>query len=110
LRAKDFGPDLFKRSQLVVLAACSGAIGRQNGLEDADNLVRAFLSDGVPSIIASHWNVDSSSTSQLMISFYRHLANHESVAQAMYNARIEILRTQAHPYFWAGFTLAGRAS
>ncbi|HEY2392731.1 MAG TPA: CHAT domain-containing protein [Candidatus Angelobacter sp.] len=110
LRAKDFGPELLKHTQLVVLAACAGAIGRQNGLEDADNLVRAFLSDGVPSIIASHWNVDSSSTSQLMISFYRHLANHEAVAQAMYNARIEILRTQAHPYFWAGFTLAGRAS
>ena len=110
LRAKDFSSALLKRSQIVVLAACSGAIGRNNGLEDTNSLVRVFLSGGVPSIMASHWNVDSASTSQLMVSFYRHLANHETVAQAMYNARIEILRTKPHPYFWAGFTLAGRAS
>ena len=41
--------------------------------------------------MASRWN-GLASTSQLMVSFYRHLANHEPVAQAMYNARIEILR------------------
>ena len=110
LRAKDFSPALLKHSQIVVLAACSGGVGRNNGLEDTNSLVRVFLSGGVPSIMASHWNVDSASTSQLMASFYRHLANHEPAAQAMYNARIEILRTKAHPYFWAGFTLAGRAS
>jgi CHAT domain-containing protein len=110
LRAKDFSPDLFKHSQLILLAACSGAAGRNDGLADTNNLVRAFLSAGVPSVIASHWNVDSASTSQFMISFYQHLAKSESVAQAMYNARVDVLRTKAHPYFWAGFTLTGRAS
>lgn len=110
LRAKDFTPQLFKHSELVLLAACSGAAGRDNGLADTNNLVRAFLSAGVPSVIASHWNVDSASTSRLMVSFYQHLAKSESVAQAMYNARNDILRTKAHPYFWAGFTLTGRAS
>lgn len=110
LQAKDFNAGSLKRSQIAVLAACSGAVGKENGLEDTNNLVRAFLAGGVPSIVASHWNVDSTSTSQLMTSFYRHLANHESVAQAMYNARIEILHAKAHPYFWAGFALTGRAS
>jgi CHAT domain-containing protein len=110
LRAKDFVPDLLKHSRIVVLAACSGAAGRDNGLSDTNNLVRAFLAAGVPSVIASHWNVDSGSTSQLMISFYQHLTKKETVAQAMYNARVDVLRTKAHPYFWAGFTLTGRAS
>jgi CHAT domain-containing protein len=110
LRSKDFTPGLLAHSQIVVLAACSGAAGRDNGLADTNNLVRVFLSAGVPSVIASHWNVDSASTSQLMISFYQHLAKRESVVQAMYNARIDILRTKAHPYFWAGFALAGRTS
>jgi CHAT domain-containing protein len=110
LRSKDFTPGLLTHSQIVVLAACSGAAGRDNGLADTNNLVRVFLSAGVPSVIASHWNVDSASTSQLMVSFYQHLAKRESVAQAMYNARVDILRTKAHPYFWAGFALAGRTS
>ncbi len=110
LRTKDFEPNLLKHTGIAVLAACSGAAGRDNGVADTNNLTRAFLSAGVPIVIASHWNVDSSSTSQLMISFYEHLTKNESVAQAMYNARVEVLRMNAHPYFWAGFSLAGRAT
>jgi CHAT domain-containing protein len=110
LRTKDFEPNLLKHTRIAVLAACSGAAGRDNGVADTNNLTRAFLSAGVPIVIASRWNVDSSSTSQLMISFYEHLIKNESVAQAMYNARIEVLRMNAHPYFWAGFSLAGRAT
>ena len=110
LLAKDFDPSLLKHTGIAVLAACSGAAGRDNGVADTNNLTRAFLSAGVPVVIASHWNVDSSSTSQLMISFYEHLTKNESAAQAMYNARVDVLRMNAHPYFWAGFSLAGRAS
>jgi CHAT domain-containing protein len=110
LRAADFSPGLLRNSEMVVLAACSGAAGRENGLADTNNMVRAFLNAGVPAVIASHWNVDSTSTSQLMISFYQHLSKGETAAQAMYNARIEVLQARAHPYFWAGFTLTGRAS
>jgi CHAT domain-containing protein len=110
LRTKDFEPNLLKHTGIAVLAACSGAAGRDDGVADTNNLTRAFLSAGVPIVIASRWNVDSSSTSQLMISFYEHLIKNESVAQAMYNARVEVLRTNAHPYFWAGFSLAGRTT
>jgi CHAT domain-containing protein len=110
LTAKDFSPELFRNTQLVLLAACSGAAGRDNGIADTNNLVRSLLVAGVPSVIASHWNVDSASTSHLMVSFYEHLMRKESVAQAMYNARIDVLRKKGHPYFWAGFTLEGRPS
>jgi CHAT domain-containing protein len=95
---------------LVVLAACSGAAGRESGLADSNNLVRTFLAGGVPSVIASHWNVDSASTSQLMISFYQNLRRDQTIPQAVYNARIQVMHSNPHPYFWAGFTLAGRAS
>jgi CHAT domain-containing protein len=110
LQTKDFEPNLLKHVELAVLAACSGAAGRDNGIADTNNLTRAFLAAGVPAVIASHWNVDSASTSELMISFYRHLNKNESTAEAMYNARNEFLRMKAHPYFWAGFTLAGRVN
>ncbi|HKV93951.1 MAG TPA: CHAT domain-containing protein [Candidatus Angelobacter sp.] len=110
LRVKDFSPEMLRRARMVVLAACSGAAGRENGLADSNNLVRAFLGAGVPIVIASHWKVDSSYTSKLMIGFYQHLRNNETVALAMYNARIDIMREKSHPYFWAGFALGGRVS
>jgi CHAT domain-containing protein len=110
LRAKDIAPEHFSHSQLVVLAACSTAIGRDNGLLDTNSLVRAFLMAGVPRVIASHWDVDSETTSRLMITFYRGITNGESVAQAIYQARKEVLLSHAHPYYWASFSLTGRAS
>jgi CHAT domain-containing protein len=110
LRAYDFLPNQLTRTELVVLAACSGAAGREYGLADTSNLVRVFLRAGVTSIVASHWNVDAASTSRLIEDFYLHLAKKESVARAMYNARIDMLHANPHPYFWAGFGLSGRAS
>jgi len=110
LRAKDIAPGQFAHSQLVVLAACSTAIGRDNGLLDTNSLVRAFLMAGVPRVIASHWDVDSETTSRLMISFYRSITSGKSVAQAIYQARKEVLLSHPHPYYWASFSLTGRVS
>ena len=106
LRAQDFTPDLFKRTQLVVLAACSSGKGKDGAL-DTDNLVHALLGSGVPRVIASQWNVDSETTSQLMQSFYRNLAKGETVAQSMFDARNDTLKRRPHPYYWASFTVAG---
>jgi len=110
LRATDIDPKLFTRSQLVVLAACSTAIGRESGLLDTNSLVRAFLTAGVPSVIASHWDVDSASTSRLMVNFYQNIAAEKSIVQAIYLARKEILVDKPHPYYWASFSLTGRLS
>jgi CHAT domain-containing protein len=110
LRAADIDPKLFMRSQLVVLAACSTGIGRESGLLDTNSLVRAFLVAGVPSVIASHWDVDSASTSRLMLNFYQNIAAGKSTVQAIYLARKEILGDRPHPYYWASFSLTGRIS
>lgn len=110
LRATDIDPKLFARSQLVVLAACSTAIGRESGLLDTNSLVRAFLTAGVPSVVASHWDVDSASTSRLMVNFYQNIAAEKSIVQAIYLARKEILVDKPHPYYWASFSLTGRLS
>jgi CHAT domain-containing protein len=110
LKAKFFSAEILKHSRLAVLSACSTGIGKENGLLDTENLVHSFLSAGVPSVIASHWNVDSASTGRLMSSFYTNLSKGESVARAIHDARNEMLTTQSHPYYWAGFNLAGRAN
>lgn len=110
LSAKDFSPELFRNTQLVVLAACSTAKGRENGLLDSDSLVHAFLRAGVPQIIASHWNVDSETTSRFMISLYQHVKAGRTVEQAAFDARKEALVNMPHPYYWAGFTVTGRVN
>jgi CHAT domain-containing protein len=110
LKARDFSPELLKSSRLAVLSACSTGVGREDGLLDTGNLVHSFLSAGVPSVIASRWNVDSENTAKLMSSFYRHLGKNETVAQSISEARKEILTTRQHPYYWASFNLSGRAN
>jgi len=110
LSGKDFNPSLFAHTQLVVLAACSTGKGRDNGIWDSDSLVRAFLEAGVPQIIASHWNVDASTTSKTMVSFYQHVSAGDTVDEAMFKAKKEILVVFPHPYYWAGFTITGRVN
>ncbi|HEU4415274.1 MAG TPA: CHAT domain-containing tetratricopeptide repeat protein [Candidatus Angelobacter sp.] len=109
LRAQDFVPEIFKHSQLVVLAACSSGKGRE-GVLDTDSLIHALFAAGVPRVIASQWNVDSASTSQLMQSFYRSLGKNRTVPEAMFDARNEMIRKTPHPYYWAGFSVEGTAN
>jgi len=97
-------------TQLVVLAACSSGRGARDGLMDPKNLVHSIFRSGVPMVVASQWNVDSESTSELMVSFYRHMAAQSPVPTAMLQARREILKKNSHPYYWAGFMVTGRVS
>ena len=110
LGAADFTPDRFARSEMVVLAACSSGKNGKEGLQDYQNLVHSFLVAGVPRVVASHWDVDSNSTSQLMVSFYKHVLTETTVAEAMLDARKEVLERSPHPYYWAGFSVTGRVN
>jgi CHAT domain-containing protein len=95
---------------LAVLSACATA-GDDTGLANPQSLVRAFLRAGVPHVIASHWNVDSHSTSTLMQEFYVHLIAGERPAEALRSAA-EIIRTRgetSHPYYWAAFDAFGQS-
>ncbi len=110
LRAKDISPELLRGERLAVLSACSTGVSGEDGLLDTGNLVHSFLAGGVPSVIASRWNVDSENTAKLMSTFYRHLERRETVAKSISEARREMLKIQKHPYYWAGFNLSGRAN
>ncbi|MBZ5532376.1 MAG: CHAT domain-containing protein [Acidobacteriia bacterium] len=119
LRSKDLSPELLRRMRLAVLAACSSG-SAENGLLDADNLVRSLLAGGVPNVIASHWAVDSTSTGALFESFYLNLGKGETPAEALRDARREMLSGKldskchncdlSHPYRWAAFNLTGRSN
>ncbi len=97
------------QARLAVLSSCTSAGGRVLSGEGVLGLCTAFLSAGVPAVVATLWEVEDRSTARFMDLFYTHLASGRCVAEALATARNDLRadpRTR-HPYFWAGFVLTG---
>jgi CHAT domain-containing protein len=111
LNASTLDPALAAHVRMVVLSACSTAGASVSRTADPDSLVNSFLRAGVPSVIASRWDIDSESTSRLMEDFYSHLLSGETTAGALRNVRANALADPktSHPYYWAAFVLFGRS-
>ncbi len=108
LRAKEIATQRL-RARLAVLSGCESALGRTSSGEGVLGLTSAFLSAGVPTIVATLWPVDDAVTADLMKAFYTGLAEGETVASALRNAQIEIKNREKtrHPFYWAGFIVVG---
>jgi CHAT domain-containing protein len=108
--AADFHAAKMSRCRLVVLSACSSVRGDENGLYDASSLARSLLADGVPTVVASRWDVDSLTAAAFMRHFYRQLLSGESAAQSSREAArlVRASRDKSHPYHWAAFGVFGR--
>jgi CHAT domain-containing protein/Tfp pilus assembly protein PilF len=94
-------------ASLVVLSACETQLGPQSRGDDVIALNRAFIYAGTPTVIASLWTVDDEATSVLMKSFYGHLRQGMSKAEALRAAQRETRTRYPHPYYWASFVLTG---
>src|SRR5262245_16497739 len=97
-------------ADLVVLSACSTALGKEIKGEGLAGLTRGFMYAGTPRVIASLWNVRDEATAELMKRFYRNmLIGKSSPAAALREAQISMWREPrwAAPYYWAGFALQG---
>ncbi len=96
-------------TRLVILSACSTALGETFGPANRDGLVRGFLQAGAARVIASQWDVDASATAQLFRRFYDQIARSGDTARALQAAEMETARDEnhAHPYYWAAFNLYG---
>lgn len=110
VNAKDFSRVPLHRLNLAVLIACSSGASGESGLFETDNLVRPFLTAGVPTVIASRWDVDSRTTTRLMEFFHRNLGKGTGVSLSLSQARQQLRKENPHPYFWAAFDLDGRAN
>ena len=103
--------DLDLKADLVVLAACETARGRVSGGEGMIGLSWAFFVAGCPATLASQWNIDAASTTDLMVEFHRNLINGMSKAEALRGAELKLLRkprgAPLHPFYWAGFVVIG---
>ena len=91
----------------------STGIGRLGGEEGIENIERAFLYAGPKSAPASSWAASDIYTADLMDRFYRNLQFGQDEGDALCHAKLDLLkkfRSQAAPFYWAGFTLVGNPS
>ncbi|MGH9425980.1 MAG: CHAT domain-containing protein, partial [Terriglobia bacterium] len=84
-----FGMDL--KASLVVLSACETGLGKLSSGDELVGLTRAFIYAGTPSVVASLWNVEDSSTAQLIASFYKNLKTMTKV-EALPQAQLQLIR------------------
>ena len=97
-------------ADLVVLSACSTALGAEVRGEGMVGLTHAFLQAGASRVLVSLWNVDDEATAELNERFYRALFDRGlSPAAALREAQLSMRRNPrwSAPYFWAGFVLQG---
>jgi CHAT domain-containing protein len=96
-------------ARLAVLSACETGSGRILSGEGVLGLSSAFLSAGVPTVVASLWPVADGVTTVLMDKFYEELASGRdpSTALALAQDAIRADPVTAHPFHWAGFVVVG---
>ena len=97
-------------AELIVLSACSTALGKQLKGEGLTGMVRGFLFAGAKRVVASLWKVDDEATGELMGRFYvEMLQTKRSPAAALRQAQLEMWRQERWqaPFYWAAFSLQG---
>jgi CHAT domain-containing protein len=96
--------------ELVVLSACSTALGKEIRGEGLVGIVQGFMYAGAKRVVASLWKVDDYATGELMSRFYRQMLEQKrSPAGALRQAQIEMWRKREfrQPFYWAAFVLQG---
>jgi CHAT domain-containing protein len=102
----------FQKTSLVTLSACETAVEAEPetaGMELV-TLSNAFKVAGVPTTIASLWEIADRSTALLMIYFYGNLKDNDmNKLDALRHAQLSMLDHEqyAHPFYWAPFVLIG---
>jgi CHAT domain-containing protein len=101
-----------ERTRLVLLSSCSSGLGDQKRNEAMGGLAQAFLAAGVPTVVASLWEIDDESTAGLMEKLHAtHRMKNLAFGQSLRQAQISYLQSapvrRRHPYFWATFIVTG---
>jgi CHAT domain-containing protein len=92
--------------ELLSLSACKTAAG-----DDRASLGLAGLAvkSGARTAVASLWDIEDKSTSELFVEFYRIIREGTDInrAEALRQAQLVIRKRYDHPYFWSPFLLVG---
>ena len=99
-------------SDLIFLSACETARGGVRSGEGLIGLSWSLMVAGARNVVVSQWKVESSSTTDLTVDFYKSLKQNTSKKpEALRQAALKLRRhpSTAHPFYWAGFVLIGEA-
>ncbi len=96
-------------SNLVVISACDTANGSAISGEGALSLSRAFLAQGVDSVVSTLWPVADAATALFMKEFYRGIrAEGLTYAEALQFAQHALKRNPRYrdPFYWGAYVLS----
>jgi CHAT domain-containing protein len=98
--------------ELVVLSACRSAERYGRGREGVAGVARPFLKAGVPTVIASLWEVDDEATGRLMEQLHCRLARGEEAVGGLRAAQLAFWKQQKEheqevPAEWSAFESIG---
>jgi CHAT domain-containing protein len=101
-----------ERTRLVILSSSRSGLGDRSRNEAMGGLAQAFLIAGVPTVIASLWDVDDDSSARLMEKFHSmHRGGKMAFGEALRQTQVTFLQTTPprlrHPFFWATFIVTG---
>lgn len=128
--------NLSLNAKVTVLSACKTGSGEFVAGEGVLGMSRAFLVAGSQSVVVSLWSVASKETEALMVMFYQYLREGMDTAQALRQAKLDLMGANAfgsnrvdrgielrpdqesgvssseipinrHPFFWAPFIAVG---
>jgi CHAT domain-containing protein len=101
------------RTRVVVLAACRTAAGAVSRAEGALSLGRPFLAAGVPSVVASLWDIDDAASRRFFVAFHRELLASGDPMEALRQTQLALIgdadSSLRHPASWAAFVSMGAA-
>jgi CHAT domain-containing protein len=99
--------DVKINADLVTISACS--TGRMDSRSnEAGGFVRAFSLWGVPSLVASLWEVNDEAASALMTGFYAGFRSSPDIAENLRQSMLRVKERFPHPAHWGAFVLIGK--
>jgi CHAT domain-containing protein len=100
-------------TELAVMGACETGIGDVRAGEGVFGVRRAFAYAGARTLVMSLFQVPEEETNALLRLFFRYLKLSAGKLDALHRAKVDAIgrrraaKNAAHPFFWAGFVLAG---
>jgi CHAT domain-containing protein/tetratricopeptide (TPR) repeat protein len=94
-------------ADLVVLSSCRSAGGVVVNGEGLQGLTAPLVQAGARSVLASQWEVGDRDALEVIRSFYRHVAEGQTVGEALRRAKVDGIARGTPPREWAAFTMIG---
>jgi len=99
------------QSPLVVLSACHTASGNLLPSEGLESINLAFLSKGIPGVLATHWFANDDAMLHIIANFYNELSVCKRPVQALAQAKRLYLSQRSdwdrNPWYWANVAYTG---